>query len=103
MSSLLASVARSLTAHWKRGLIGLVVVIALVGVAVGSQSGEAAQDFAIPGTESQKAQDLLESKFPAAAGAQSQVVYSVKDGRIGATQREAIAGVEREDRRSCRT
>ncbi|HYI35015.1 MAG TPA: MMPL family transporter [Thermoleophilaceae bacterium] len=92
MSSLLASVARSLTAHWKRGLIGLVVVIALVGVAVGSQSGKAAQDFAIPGTESQKAQDLLESKFPAAAGAQSQVVYSVEDGRIGAAQRETIAG-----------
>jgi hypothetical protein len=61
MSSLLAAVARSLATHWKRGLAGLVLTIVVVGAIIGSQSGSAAQDFSIPGTESQKAIDLLQA------------------------------------------
>ena len=68
MSSLLASIARSLATHWKRGLAGLVLTIVVVGAIIGSQSGSAPQDFSIPGTESQKAIDLLEAKFPPGGG-----------------------------------
>jgi RND superfamily putative drug exporter len=93
MSALLAALARSLTTHWKRGLAGLVVTIVVVGVAIGSQSGTAAQDFSIPGTESQKAIDLLQTKFPAASGAQSQVVFTTSDGKL--TDAKQKAGVDR--------
>lgn len=89
MSSLLASLARSLATHWKRGLIGLVATVVLIGVIVGSQTGTAAEDFSIPGTESQRAYDLLEDKFPSAAGAQSQVVFTVEDGTV-ADKRDQI-------------
>ena len=82
MSNLLASLARTLNAHWKRGLIGLVLSVVLIGVAVGSQGGSAAEDFAIPGTESQQALDLLEAKFPAAAGAQNQIVFTAESGSL---------------------
>lgn len=91
MPDRLASLARTLTTHWKRGLIGLVLTVIAVGVLVGSQDGAAAEDFSIPGTESQQAQDLLDSKFPAAAGAQSQIVYTAAEGSLeqGAA-REAV-------------
>ena len=77
MSTLLASIARTLSRRWKRGLVGLLAAIVLVGVAAGSQSGSAADDFSIPGTESQRAQDLLEDKFPAASGVTAQAVFTV--------------------------
>lgn len=50
MSSLLARIARTLTQHWKRSLAAAVVVLVLIGAAAGA-GGEAADDFAIPGTE----------------------------------------------------
>jgi RND superfamily putative drug exporter len=82
MSSLLASVARTLTTHWVRGLLGLLAGIVLLAAIIGSQGGGAAQDFSIPGTESQRAQDLLQDKFPAAAGVSSQVVFTTADGKL---------------------
>src|ERR687890_1648559 len=93
MSSLLAAIARSLTSHWKRGLAGLVLTIVVVGAIIGSQSGSAPQDFSIPGTESQKAIDLLEAKFPQAAGASSQVVFTTRSGKL--TDADKKAAVER--------
>lgn len=92
MSSLLASIARTLTHRWKRGLIGLVAGLVIVGAIIGSQSGTAADDFSIPGTESQKAIDLLQSKFPSAAGETSQVVFTVKSGKL--TDAEPKAAIE---------
>jgi RND superfamily putative drug exporter len=82
MSALLARIARSLTAHWVRGLIGLVVALVVIGIAIGSQNGSAADDFSIPGTESQKALDLLEAKFPTQAGAESTIVFTSQDGKL---------------------
>jgi RND superfamily putative drug exporter len=93
MSQLLASLARSLTSHWKRGLAGLVLAIVLIGAVVGSQGGTAAQDFSVPGTETQKAQDLLQAKFPSASGAQSQVVFTVPSGALtDARPKAAVTG-----------
>jgi RND superfamily putative drug exporter len=97
MSAFLASLARTLSRRWKRGLVGLLAAIVLVGVAAGSQSGSAAEDFSIPGTESQRAQDLLEDKFPAASGVTAQAVFTVKSGKLtDAEPRQAIeAALER--------
>ena len=105
MSHLLARLARTLTHHWKRSLAGAILVVVLLGAAVGA-GGEAADDFAIPGTESQEALDLLRAHTPALAGADSTLVFSVEEGRLSdARPRAAIesalqrvgglAGVER--------
>ena len=81
MSSLLARIARTLTHHWKRGLAGAIAVVVLLGVAAGA-GGEAADDFNIPGTESQQALDLFKKHSPAFAGADSTLVFTVEQGKI---------------------
>lgn len=92
MSQLLARIARSLTQHWKRGLAGAVLVIVLLGAAAGA-GGEAADDFNIPGTESQQALDLFRAHSPAFAGADSTLVFTVADGKVSdAGPKAAITG-----------
>src|ERR671917_1743270 len=81
MSSLLARLARTLTHHWKRSLAAAIVVIVLLGAAAGA-GGEAADDFNVPGTESQQAIDLFRAHSPAFAGADSTLVFTVEDGRV---------------------
>src|SRR5215212_7945216 len=91
MSALLARLARYLTHHWKRGLLAAVVVLVLLGAAAGA-GGEAADDFEIPGTESQQALDLFRAHSPAFAGADSTLVFTVQDGTISdAGRRDAIS------------
>jgi putative drug exporter of the RND superfamily len=98
MSELLARLARTLTHHWKRSLAGAIVVILLLGAAAGA-GGEAADDWTIPGTESQEAIDLFKAHSPAFAGADSTLVFSVEDGGVADPQnRAAIEGALEEVR-----
>jgi len=92
MSRLLAGIARALARHWIRGLVAIILTFVVVGAVVGSQDGSAPEDFSIPGTEAQKALDLLEERFPEAAGAQSTVVFTVKDGTLRDPERRALIG-----------
>jgi len=97
MSEFLARVARTLTQHWKRSLVGALLVLFLIGAAAGAGS-PAADDFEIPGTESQQALDLFRDHSPAFAGADSTIVFSVEDGQISdpdnrAAIEEALAKV----------
>ena len=81
MSLLLARVARTLTTHWIRGLLGaLVVLIALIGVS--AAAGPAADDFSTPGTESQKAIDLFTAHQKELAGGDATVVFYAENGKI---------------------
>src|SRR5215217_4430615 len=100
MSELLARIARYLTEHWKRGLAGAVIVIVLLGAAAGA-GGEAADDFNIPGTESQEALDLFRAHSPAFAGADSTLVFTVAGGGkvTDAGPRDAITGALEEVRK----
>ena len=92
MSLLLARLARTLSHHWKRGLVGALVALVLLGAAAGA-GGEAADDFNIPGTESQQALDLFKAHSPAFGGADSTLVFSVDDGSISDPEpRAAIEG-----------
>src|ERR671917_2816230 len=92
MSSLLARLARTLTHHWKRSLAAAIVVIVLLGAAAGA-GGEAADDFNVPGTESQEAIDLFRAHTPALAGADSTLVFSVEEGKVSDPRpRAAIEG-----------
>ncbi len=88
MSALLARIARALTHHWKRSLAAAIVVIALLGAAAGA-GGRAADDFAIPGTETQQALDLFKAHSPAFAGADATVVFSTEDGSLSDGDRRA--------------
>src|ERR671914_629952 len=91
MSHLLASLARTLTHHWKRSLLAAFVVLFLIGAAAGA-GGEVADDFEVPGTESQQALDLFRAHSPAFAGADSTIVFSVANGIEDPEARAAIEG-----------
>jgi putative drug exporter of the RND superfamily len=92
MSSLLARLARSIAHHWKRSLVAAIVVLFLLGAAAGA-GGEAADDFSIPGTESQQALDLFKAHSPQFGGADSTLVFTVDQGSItDPGPREAIEG-----------
>jgi RND superfamily putative drug exporter len=92
LSLLLARLARALTHRWKRSLVAAVIAIVALGAAAGAGS-PAADDWSIPGTETQKAVDLFRAHSPAFAGADSTLVFSVKDGKItDARPRAAIEG-----------
>jgi RND superfamily putative drug exporter len=98
MSLLLARLARTLTHHWKRSALAAIVVVVLLGAAAGA-GGKAADDFSIPGTESQQALDLFKEHSPAFAGADSTLVFSVESGQLtDPERREAIEGALEEVR-----
>jgi putative drug exporter of the RND superfamily len=92
MSLLLARLARTLTHHWKRSLLAAVVILVLIGAAAGA-GGKAADDFEIPGTESQQALDLFRAHSPAFAGADSTIVFSTQSGKLSdPAKRAAVEG-----------
>src|SRR3546814_5583058 len=65
----------------RRVLLAWVVLAVILTVAARSSGGEFNDDFRVPGVESQAAIDLLEERFPDAAGGRAQVVLPVEDGR----------------------
>src|SRR5215217_4523479 len=100
MSLLLARLARTISQHWIRSLVAAIVVLFLLGAAAGA-GGEAADDFNIPGTESQQALDLFRAHSPAFAGADSTIVFTVAGGGkvTDAGPRDAITGALEEVRK----
>src|SRR3954465_12666188 len=65
------------------------VLVALIGGAV-AVGGSFKDDFTVPGIESQKAQDLLEQRFPAQSGTQATILFSARDGRFDRRDGAAI-------------
>ncbi|BCB74525.1 MMPL family transporter [Phytohabitans flavus] len=72
-------------AFQRRRLVAAIWVglLAVLGVAGATMAGTPSDEFAIPGTESQQAIDLLGERFPEAAadGAVARVVFAAPDGR----------------------
>lgn len=67
----------------KRVLIGGLVLVVLYMIAAISLSGQFADRFELPGSESQKAYDLLSERFPQQAGSTAQIVFRTDaDGGI---------------------
>lgn len=60
-----------------------IAVLAAVGIGAGSVSASTSDSFTLPGTQSQKAIDLLEKEFPqaSASGATARVVFEAPDGQ----------------------
>ena len=85
---------------YRRRKLTLAIWVALLvafGVGAFTLSGPASTDFSVPGTEAQKAIDLLGNRFPqlAAQGATAQVVFAAPAGQslTTASNRAAIEQV----------
>ncbi|MBT2525974.1 MMPL family transporter [Streptomyces sp. ISL-99] len=74
-----------------------IVLLVLAGVGAASASTAASSSFSIPGTEAQKAFDLLDERFPGAAadGATARVVFKAPEGErmTDAGHREEVENV----------
>ncbi|SCL39452.1 putative drug exporter of the RND superfamily [Micromonospora rhizosphaerae] len=72
--------------------IWLVVLVGL-GFAAATLKGPTASNFTMPGTESQRALDLLAERFPAASGATGTIaVKAPRDGQLRTPQGQALVG-----------
>jgi putative drug exporter of the RND superfamily len=92
MPQLLARMARTLSSHWKRSLAAAVGVLVLLVLAAGA-ANEVADDYSLPGAESQQAIDLFQAHSPAFGGVDSTLVFTVDQGKVSdPAPRAAIEG-----------
>jgi RND superfamily putative drug exporter len=79
-----ANIAQWVTRHRRSVLIGwIVLLVASIGIshAVGTNFSN---NFSLPGTDSQRAVDLLTRDFPAQAGDSDEIVFQTRAGQITA-------------------
>jgi putative drug exporter of the RND superfamily len=97
MTALLDRIARSGARRWRRSLVIAALVVAVLGALAGTVGGQFAHDYSVPGSESQKTQDLLDDRFPAAANEGATVVFHADEGSLRAGERaRAIAEARHE-------
>ncbi|MFI9610661.1 MMPL family transporter [Streptomyces sp. NPDC052023] len=75
---------RLVLAAWLAVLAGAVCALVVVG-------GKLDNEFTIPGSESQRAQDTMAEDFPAAAGTSAQIVFTAPEGGAVSDPRTAQA------------
>lgn len=92
MSLLLARMARTLSHYRWRSLIAALLTIAILGGLAGT-SGTPADDFSIPGTETEKAVDLFKKHSKENAGTDGMLVFEATSGTL--TDPRNQAAVER--------
>lgn len=68
--------------HRRRGTVILswIVLLAALIVALSRFGGEFSTEFSLPGSESQRALDLLEERFPSRAGGDASIVFEAPGG-----------------------
>ncbi len=79
-SGALARWMRACATHPWRVILGWVGIIALLVVLVGTVGGELRDEFEIPGSDTQKATDLIEAEFASEQGAVLNVVFAAPEG-----------------------
>jgi putative drug exporter of the RND superfamily len=84
----------------RRVLAFWLIVVVGVGAASVAFKGQTDNSFSVPGTESQRAQDLLEQKFPGAGGASARVVFQAPEGESLTDPENKAAVMETMDRAS---
>jgi putative drug exporter of the RND superfamily len=89
MAHLLGTLAARAAGHWKRSLAIVAAVLVAIGVAAGAGGGSFVDNFSTPGTESQRAMDVLDERFPAASGDTANVVFAVESGTLREPERRA--------------
>jgi putative drug exporter of the RND superfamily len=87
---LLAEIARRQSSHPKTSVFGgLFVFLVICVLAFGPLKGTLENKFVIPGSDAQKATDVLKSKFGARNGAILQVVFNAPSGKLDTPGRRA--------------
>jgi RND superfamily putative drug exporter len=82
-------IARWCNKHrWRTFFAWVLALVAIQGIASGVGVKEISA-FRLPGTESQKAYDLLEQHYPAAKGDTDQLVFKARAGTLNDTQNKA--------------
>jgi putative drug exporter of the RND superfamily len=86
----LARWTRACASHPWRVILGWLGIVALLIVLVGTVGGELRDEFEIPGSDTQKATDLIESEFASEQGAVLNVVFAAPEGqRLDTPERKA--------------
>jgi uncharacterized membrane protein YdfJ with MMPL/SSD domain len=89
--------------HRRTVLAAWIVVLIGVFASAAAFSGRTSDKFEVPGTESQRAQDVLHTKFPGAGGASARVVFathkggSLNDPRNRAAVMQSVARLKKAD------
>ena len=66
---------------WRTIAVWVVVIVGIFGAAA-TVGGQLIDEFSLPGSDSQKAIDLLDTRFPARSGDSAQMVFAVDSGRL---------------------
>jgi putative drug exporter of the RND superfamily len=82
MAPLLGRLAAAAAGHWKRSLALVVAVLLALGGLAAGIGGDFSAGFRAPGTDSERALDLLEQRFPAQAGDTATLVFAVDSGSL---------------------
>jgi RND superfamily putative drug exporter len=80
----LLNLARWCIQHRRRVVIAWLAVAVLTTVIASAVGRNYATNFSLPGTESQKAQNLLASEFPVQSGDQDTIVFHTRQGTVHA-------------------
>jgi putative drug exporter of the RND superfamily len=89
-TGVLARWSRICATHPWRLVAGWVGIVALLVVLVGTVGGSLRDEFEIPGSDTQKATDLIESKFASEQGGVLNIVFAAPEGqRLDTPEREA--------------
>jgi RND superfamily putative drug exporter len=95
MSSPLSHIAAAVGRRPRLATLAVLLAIPLLAGGAIAAGGGFTDDFSVPGIESQKAQDLLDARFPAQAGTQATVVFTARDGELApAGVRGALRAIE---------
>src|SRR4051794_41917714 len=88
MNRFTRSIAMASARHPWRTIAAWVVVLGAVFALAGSGGGAFIDAFSAKGSQSERAMQLLEDKFPEATQAQALVVFAVDDGQTLQSQRQ---------------
>jgi RND superfamily putative drug exporter len=82
----------------RRTVLGLWAAAFVISILLwGAAAGEYVNNFRLPGTESQRAYDLLKDRFPEQSGDTASVVFAVDQGKVlDASNRAPIEAVRKE-------
>jgi putative drug exporter of the RND superfamily len=90
--TIMRRLARWCTTHRRRVVVGWIAVAILITALAGSVGRHYATNFGLPGTESQRASDLLTHEFTAQSGDQDTIVFHVSRGTVDSPQVRATVG-----------
>jgi putative drug exporter of the RND superfamily len=88
----MVNIARWTMAHRRTVVVAWIVAVVGVFAVSNSVGKKTASSFTLPGTGSQQAVDLLQSRFPAQAGDADQIVFQSRNGKLTSAADRATVG-----------